>query len=166
MDHREHRSETAPPPGRVVRLRGHHLLCLQGFRGYGYSETFTRELAAIVAALVADPETLVTVVAGPDAVCAHCPAPDNHHCRTRRTELRDQRVLSRLGWRVGDELPWSAVLRRLAERVRPSDLDHLCRSCPWLPLGFCAEGIALVRTVYGTGERYPVSASPDRDTQD
>lgn len=56
-----------------IRLRGHTLLCLQGFREEGYSPGFVANMAAIHQTLCHQPETIVQVVASPDAVCAACP---------------------------------------------------------------------------------------------
>ena len=58
---------TAKPP---VRLRGHHLICLQFFRGEGYSEEFVENLAHVVERAASEP---ALIVAGVDNVCAVCP---------------------------------------------------------------------------------------------
>lgn len=54
----------------AVRLRGHHFICLQFFRGEGYSEEFVENLAHVVARATREP---ALVVAGIDNVCAACP---------------------------------------------------------------------------------------------
>jgi hypothetical protein len=53
-----------------VRLRGHHLICLQFFRGEGYSDEFVENLTALLARLATAPAEVVTVA---DDVCAACP---------------------------------------------------------------------------------------------
>ena len=30
-----------------IRIRAHHLLCMQGFQGYGYNKTFTENMTHI-----------------------------------------------------------------------------------------------------------------------
>lgn len=52
----------------MINMRGHHLLCVLTFEGAGYSQRFTRNLAAIVERLSAGEEILI--VAGPDDICA------------------------------------------------------------------------------------------------
>src|SRR2546423_2260913 len=49
-----------------VRLRAHTLLCLQGFRGEGYSPSFIDNLARIHRDLIEHPEQWVEVVDAPD----------------------------------------------------------------------------------------------------
>ena len=53
-----------------VRLRGHHFVCLQFFRGEGYSEEFVANLAGLLERVATEP---ALVVADADDVCAACP---------------------------------------------------------------------------------------------
>jgi hypothetical protein len=134
-----------------IPIRAHSLLCLQGFRGRGYSDEFIREMSAIHAALAADPDTPVRVLATPDRLCAACPnlkaggctlgGPD-HEAHMR---AQDQDVLHRLWLAPGDVVPWHEVLRRIARSVRGDHLPAICTTCPWLSLGWCAEGIEALR---------------------
>ena len=59
--------ENMAPP---VELRGHHLICLQFYRGEGYSATFVDNLDGVLARLADEP---ALVIATADAVCAACP---------------------------------------------------------------------------------------------
>ncbi|MCI0529274.1 MAG: DUF1284 domain-containing protein [Nitrospira sp.] len=56
-----------------VIIRGHTLLCLQGFRGEGYSPDFIDNMAVIHTRLQSHPETRVRVTDSPDLFCAACP---------------------------------------------------------------------------------------------
>ena len=53
-----------------ARLRGHHFICLQFFRGEGYSEEFVANLNAVLKRLASEP---AEVVEAADDVCAACP---------------------------------------------------------------------------------------------
>jgi len=53
-----------------ARLRGHHFICLQFFRGEGYSDAFVANLTALLERVAAEP---ALVVADADDVCAACP---------------------------------------------------------------------------------------------
>jgi hypothetical protein len=135
-----------------IRLRGHTLLCLQGFRGEGYSVAFVENLSGIHGELARQPERLVELRAEPDAVCGACP----HHADAGCTlngpgsepdmQAQDLEVLSRLGLQVGMNLPWSQVLDRIRARVAGNDLPDICGQCRWLPLGYCREGLDRLRT--------------------
>ena len=56
-----------------IRLRPHHLVCLQFFRGEGYSAPFVANLDRVLACLADEP---ALVVGGADDVCAFCPELD------------------------------------------------------------------------------------------
>ncbi len=135
----------------MIRLRAHTLLCLQGFRGEGYSASFIHNLSRIHRSLAEDPDQEVELVDSPDAVCEACP----HLCRTgcsvdgiNSEEAmcdQDRRVLSLIGLPAGQRLPWSEVLARIRGSVVGADLAGICGGCRWLPLGYCGEGIERLR---------------------
>jgi uncharacterized protein len=129
----------------MIRLRGHHLLCLLGFRGMGYSEEFCVNMTAIYERLRLEPETEVVLTEGPDDICAHYPQDKPPHCEGASVYHRDALVLERLGLKLGEALPWSAVTARLSEEIEPPDIPVICASCPWEPYGVCREGVGLVR---------------------
>lgn len=54
---------------------------------------------------------------------------------------QDQDVMARLGIAEGERVPWREILDRIAKRVKGDDLAAVCGNCPWLPLGYCKEGI-------------------------
>ncbi len=128
------------------QLRGHHLMCALGFRGHGYSPAFAANMADILAALDRAPETPVQVVDVPDGICAAFPADQPGHCLEADVVERDRRVIARVGLNVGDVLTWRELRRRLGAAFSPADLDGLCTTCRWLPLGFCREGLAALQS--------------------
>jgi hypothetical protein len=138
-------SGTRPPT--PIRLRGHTLLCLQGFRGEGYSPDFTNNLAAIHRRLSENHDHPVELVDEPDAVCGACPHRAPAGCTLNGTgseegmQAQDRHVLKRLGLTGGSVVRWRDVLERIRVSIRGSDLPNICGSCRWLPLGYCKEGI-------------------------
>ena len=135
-----------------IPLRAHNLLCLLGFRGKGYDAAFIAQMSAVHATLAADPRTPVELRASPDHLCAACPHLSGG-CRLggplheEHMRAQDEDVLVRLGLRAGDVLAWQDVLDRVRTRVRGADLPAICTTCPWLSLGWCAEGIERLRAV-------------------
>jgi hypothetical protein len=135
----------------MIRLRGHTLLCLQGFRGEGYSPEFVANLAAIHRALAADPDQWVDVFDRPDGVCQACPNLSAQGCRLNgdRSEAdmqaQDRAVLSRVGCRAGERYQWRDILDRIRQRVSGDDLPAICGTCRWLPLGYCRAGLDELR---------------------
>jgi hypothetical protein len=128
-----------------MRLRAHNLLCIQGFVGKGYSEAFVANMTRVVEAL--RPDALVTVLDRPDDLCAACPNLAASGCALhgpgteRGIVAQDRDVLRRLGLEAGERVAWGEVLARIRAHVRPQDLDAVCGTCPWLPLGHCKAGL-------------------------
>jgi len=134
-----------------MRIRAHNLLCIQGFRGRGYDARFVANMTRVVDELRADPARAVTVTAGPDDLCAACPNLADTGCALhgegteRGIVSQDEDVAGRLGLEPGTAMSWEQIVGRVKERVAPDDLDAICGRCPWLPLGYCKEGLAALR---------------------
>ncbi len=139
--------------GGALILRAHHLLCLLGFRGLGYSKAFVDNMRRIAARLRAEPERLLIVQDGPDAICDACPHSSAEGCRRdENTEpdvsacTRDRQVLQLLGLVPGAEITVRSVYGRVAERVSPDDMaDRICAACEWKPYGYCEEGLKALK---------------------
>ncbi|HET6370503.1 MAG TPA: DUF1284 domain-containing protein, partial [Nitrospiria bacterium] len=54
---------------------------------------------------------------------------------------QDLDVMRRLSIAPGEIFSWEEILRRIAASVGGEMLPEICGACPWLPLGYCAEGI-------------------------
>lgn len=115
-----------------LRLRPHHVLCLQFFEGKGYSEAFVRHMIELTAQLADDPA--VTLTEGCDAVCAACPHNCGGVCDTaEKTASFDRRALGYLGLSVGDSMPWSVLRDAARERmIAAGRLSEVCCGCQWL----------------------------------
>lgn len=135
-----------------IRLRGHTLLCLQGFRGKGYSPEFVDNLSRIHRELSGSREQVVEVVDTPDAVCGACPhqAPSgcslNGETSEKEIQAQDRQVLAILGLRRDERVTWGEILDRITRSVSGSDLPQICGQCRWLPLGYCRDGIERLRS--------------------
>lgn len=148
-----------PVAGAAVPIRVHNLLCLQGFQGVGYDDVFTANMAQLHTRLLGAPETPILVVRSPDHLCSACPhllsadADSRNHLgcglggKSHEAHMRrqDEDVSARLGVRPGEIHLWHKLLGLIASRIDPVDLPAICTTCPWLPLGVCAEGIVKLK---------------------
>lgn len=134
-----------------VVLRGHHLLCVHGFRGMGYSPEFVAKMSDIVRN-IRDPEQIfdIQVVRSFDDTCWVCPNKGSVKCEAdpeseEHVQLMDQNVIQHLGLTAGEVYPKSYLVSLTSQKVAPDDLDHLCKGCSWLSYGVCKEGIELLK---------------------
>lgn len=132
-----------------IRLRAHHLLCIHGFRGQGYSPLFVANMARIVHRLDNSPETSIQVVDGADDVCSACPHMDEGICNRpdQRVDELDQRVRAQLGLENGHKASWSSILDIISDRIDPFRLEVVCTGCRWLDLDYCTSGLAKLADV-------------------
>ena len=138
------------PAGRTHRLRAHHLLCIFGFRGLGYSESFVSNMQAVVDLLFSAGGAAVEVCHGCDDICAACPRAADGECTAgdgsgRTVMARDRRVLQAVGLKVGTRMSSGALARLVAGRIDGSTLERICAGCQWLAAGYCREGLERFR---------------------
>ena len=130
----------------VIRLRPHHLFCIQGFKGRGYDRAFTENFSALVHRVEQAPETMIQVVDGPDDVCAKCPHLTGERCGSsadsdRKVREHDQAVLRALGVTAFDVTSIGDVRQRLKEHAQlRREVLRLCSTCRWKDIcGFYEE---------------------------
>lgn len=133
-----------------VPLRAHNVLCLHGFRGEGYSDDFVARMREVHDRLRRHPGTAVRLLDAPDDLCDACPHLAAGGCTLQgagheaHMRAQDREVLRRLGLEAGRVVTWREVVARIAGSVRGKDLPAICTTCPWLPFGWCAEGLDAV----------------------
>lgn len=132
-----------------VQLRGHHLLCLLGYRGIGYSEEYAENMSQVHEQLRTRPDTPIRIVEGPDDLCSCFPENQVNHCNESHVCKRDSLILERLGLHSGEQLSWKDILEKIAELVMPQDIEQWCNTCSWRSLGFCEAGVERVRQGFG-----------------
>jgi len=130
-----------------MRLRAHHLLCLHGFRGEGYSSEFVANMTALRDRLLYGSPLHVEVLDSPDDICTACPHLSEHGCARKdgeseaRVGKKDGRVLARLGLSAGDGMPSDMLLGLVAEEFGDGNIEDICGYCSWYPLGWCSDGL-------------------------
>ena len=101
-----------------LKIRAHHLLCMLGFRGLGYSQGFIVVMGKVVERVRSNPMFPVAVIAECDIICAACPHKKEDKClkevdSERKVKTRDLEVLRRLGLEVGAKMPAAKVWARI-----------------------------------------------------
>ena len=114
-------------------LRGHHLLCLKGFQGYGYSDDFVSNMTEINSARKLK-STTVTLTDCPDDICRACPNLKGNLCeneeQNRKIGQMDNAVLKRLG---GESEHDSVELFEKVDLIfsTKESLREICSNCMW-----------------------------------
>ncbi len=97
-----------------AKLRGHHLICLNFFRGEGYSEDFIKNIYSVIG------KENIVIVEGPDEVCARCPYLKDGRCASNEYTnemiiLQDKEALKLLKFKPGMVVAWSNISDKLPE---------------------------------------------------
>lgn len=115
-------------------------------------------MGQVQAFLWENPETPVLPVVQPCTICDACPHLIAGRCASLgpgsewSVRRLDQKVVDWLGLRETKVRPYSQILERIRERLRPEHLESLCAGCEWLPLGYCREGLG---ALLGSGRLPP-----------
>lgn len=125
----------------VVRLRGHHLLCVLNWAGAGYTRAFTARFDALVEAIHAGAP--VEIVEGPDPLCQVLIEEDAcEHCHGLAVLARDRRALEVVGAILARALAPGDRLRldpptvaRLRAAYAAGRAEAACAGCEWT--SFC-----------------------------
>ncbi len=115
----------------MVKLRGHHLICLQFYRGEGYNKDFVENLEGV---LKAAEDEGVEVTEGGDDVCRACPSCNGGICThepggEEKIQSLDRLAMSLLGISE-NTLEWSEIKRKIP-RVIGKWKKQACENCEW-----------------------------------
>ncbi len=114
-------------------LRAHHLLCLQGFQGYGYDEDFIKNMS-LINSLIRESNIKIEVVNRPDDICKKCPNLENGICKNIENNneivLMDNQVISKL---PNKEEFDSVFLFDIIEKYFSTieSIYDICNGCRW-----------------------------------
>ncbi len=119
----------------MARLRGHHLICLNFFRGEGYSQEFVENIKKILES------SSLQVVFGADDVCLKCPYLENDVCiysegSGEHVAELDQMAYGLLNVYPGDQTTWESVKKELP-KIMKSWKGFACSECDWISV--CKE---------------------------
>ncbi|WP_338469761.1 DUF1284 domain-containing protein [Niallia sp. XMNu-256] len=125
----------------MFKLRGHHLFCLLGYQGMGYSRDYVENMTQLHQTLRDQPETWIQLIEGPDQLCAKYPNSGEYHCHDQHITARDHVILEKLGLIIGQMIKWKDIEASIRNNVVPSDIQTVCETCSWRSYGVCEEGI-------------------------
>lgn len=119
---------------RKALLRGHHLICLNFFRGEGYSKEFIENLYAVIK------KEKIEIVTGADEVCRKCPYLKEGKCRSsdytdEKIHLQDREALRLLGFKPGMTVSWKILASKLPEIIDEWKAEF-CLNCGYRKVCF------------------------------
>lgn len=136
----------------LFRLRGHHIFCLLGYRGMGYSPEYVENMTKLHQILRDNPQTWIHIVKGPDYLCQKYPNSGKYHCQDEHIFDRDAAILEKLHLKIGQIIKWRDIESHVTQYAIPNDIQTVCETCTWRSYGVCEEGIQLIHDGKGLRE--------------
>lgn len=116
----------------MLKLRGHHLICLHFFIGEGYDASFARNLKDI---LKRTGHEMIKVTEGADDVCRMCPYLKADICRyddnsDREMREMDNAALNLLKVKLEMSVGWAETKKKISGIFLRWRKDF-CSACDW-----------------------------------
>ena len=121
----------------IMNIRAHHLLCLLGFQGLGYSPEFIKKMMQVKHRLKTQTNLEIKILNSCDEICAVCLHKEKGRCQKgeyscKRVKEADEKVLSALGLKSGDVLSAGKLLNLIKEKICSFHvLVKICGMCGW-----------------------------------
>ena len=121
----------------IIKIRAHHLLCMQGFVGYGYSQEFIDNMKGFIENIKTEPRLEVEIIEGSDIICSCCPHNDRGMCQKEtdsdeKVKSIDRRVLEKGGLRKGAIIKAEDIFYVVNKKFKGvSDTEGICSNCGW-----------------------------------
>jgi hypothetical protein len=119
-----------------LKIRAHHLCCIQGFQGYGYSQGFVANMRAVISDIKAFPSRPLELVSECDVICTSCP--NQRECTaqqsiaSRRIRNMDLVVMEKLKIKEGTVMKADEAFRLInSQLANASDIEEVCGTCKW-----------------------------------
>lgn len=116
-----------------LTIRGHHLLCIKGFQGYGYSEDFVKNMSEINS-LRKQKDVTLQLTDSADDICKACPnlkegICENIHQNKRIVDM-DSKVLEHLdSSKEYDSIELFEKIDRIF--YCKESVEEICFKCMW-----------------------------------
>lgn len=132
----------------IIKLRGHHLVCLCYFIGRGYSSDFIENMSKIWKFLKSCPNLKnINIVCGFDDLCSCCPNKFKNSedvlqtsyfnfegCSSKNSLNRDKAYLNLFRFKIGSFVSFAEVSKKESSLVSDYVFSKFCGSCRWFKL--------------------------------
>lgn len=135
-----------------MQIRAHHIFCIQGFIGKGYSEQFIENMENIIVKLNRC-NPLIEVTNAPDCICTACPRLEIIDSQSTNDKIKligcevetkvkmlDKKVADALGIDFEEHYRYSELLKKM-KYIDEEKFNNICSKCQWYSLGYCKKRI-------------------------
>ena len=114
-------------------LRGHHLLCLKGFQGYGYDNEFIENMISINSKRKLD-TTTIQLTDSSDDICSACPNLKNNICQSKIQNEKIVNMDNEILKKIDREKEYNS--KELFDKIddifnTKESVSKICFNCMW-----------------------------------
>jgi hypothetical protein len=115
----------------ILKIRPHHGMCLNFFRGEGYSGDFTEHMRRVKQRLEKNPCVRLTL--STDEICAACPNNRSGVCESeQKVRNYDRAVLEFCGLHDGEEIDFLSFDEAVRAKILKKGIrEKICGKCCW-----------------------------------
>jgi uncharacterized protein len=118
-----------------IRIRAHHLLCIQGFQGLGYDQEFIQRMGEIVALLSSNTGLEVEIITEADEICENCPNLNEGVCtKDQGSTIKelDVHVINHSLLKENDTMTFKRAIDTINNDLNSADVKFICEGCEWI----------------------------------
>jgi len=126
----------------MIELRGHHILCVKGYTGWGGSPQFFDTMTHIVHELMAKPDARFILVDSVDDICKPCEwAVDGTCVHANPPKVQDDKVIKYFNLAVDKKYSYSELAKIIESKINQEIFMDIC--------GACSEKIEICKRAWG-----------------
>ncbi|MFA9397615.1 MAG: DUF1284 domain-containing protein [Clostridiaceae bacterium] len=117
-----------------ITIRPHHLLCMQGFQGYGYDEEFAIKMKEIIDKIAECKYENIVITKGIDDICKTCPNNNDGICdKDDSVSYMDNLLISKLNINYGVKFTKleENIFDIINNKLTQNDIEEICLDCMW-----------------------------------
>lgn len=124
-----------------IEMRPHHLLCLPGYKGYGYDKKHANSWDRVSASLKEYPDMRVKIVSGKDTLCTSCPNDGSNGttCNAKGLKTLDDKVKTLCDIKDNVVYRFNELMDKVKSVMTPNKHKELCGDCLWWNQGLCHD---------------------------
>lgn len=121
-----------------MKLRPHHLMCIQSYVGKGYDEDFVKVMDKITYELKNNKEYLINIVFSTDDICVACPNMlDINLCKTNeKVNNIDSKVIKYFNLEEKEYI-YKDIVNYIKNNITLEIMDDICKECEWYNISEC-----------------------------
>ena len=121
-----------------MKLRPHHLMCIQSYAGKGYDEDFVKVMDKITYELRNNKEYLINIVFSTDDICVACPNMlDINLCKTNeKVNNIDSKVIKYFNLEEKEYI-YKDIVNYIKNNITLEIMDDICKECEWYNISEC-----------------------------